>query len=350
MPARRIENTLRVALVAFLAFGLPCVAHAEAESVHIDYAAPAGCPDGAAFLGALRMRTTRFRPSSDEQARRFRVRVSAGERAFSGALEIRGTDGSTAVRRVDAAVCAEVTDALALMTALAIDPDALLNPPAPQPEGRPAAPDVEPAEPDPVRVARIMPPPPPAQPPQIRTPSPPWRWSAGLHGHSTFLLAPGLGYGGELFVDAEAPPSSRLGPAVRMGVFLQQSDVDLPSGAGARFRWAAAALDGCPVRLAMLHGRLALHPCLAFHLGGLHGAGRDMAEPRRAWSLWADAGLVLRLRIAATEHLLLEAQGQVVLPLYRPKFEITDNFTPWQAYAVPRLGVTTGIGAAYRFE
>jgi len=63
-----------------------------------------------------------------------------------------------------------------------------------------------------------------------------------------------------------------------------------------------------------------------------------------------DAGPVLRLRLAVTARLLLEAQGGIMLPLHRPSFEIMDMGSSMTAYSVPRLGASAGIGVAYRFR
>jgi hypothetical protein len=339
----------RVMLVGTVILGLSRVAAAEPESVRIDYAAPAGCPDVTAFFLSLRERTTRFREAGpDEQARRFLVRVRTVGSSFSGRLEIRSPDGRTAVRNVDAPICDEVSNALALITALTIDPNALTGSPKmagtsqvePTP-GSAAGPD---RPRSPLSAAAVV------TLPLLATPdaSQPWRWSAGLLGHATFLVSPTLGYGGDIFVEAEAPDSSRLGPAVRMGIFLNQSDVELPSGRAARFQWALTEIDGCPVRLGGT--RLALHPCLVFRLGVIHGEGRRISQPKKTVSLWSDAGPMLRLRFGVTARLFLDAQGGIVLPLHRPSFEITDMGSSMTAYSVPRLGASAGIGVAYRFR
>jgi hypothetical protein len=77
-----------LALPAILALG--GVSSAEPESVRIDYAAPAGCPDATAFMRSLRERTNRFQEAaSDGAARTFLVRVRAAASSFSGRLEIR---------------------------------------------------------------------------------------------------------------------------------------------------------------------------------------------------------------------------------------------------------------------
>jgi hypothetical protein len=85
-------------------------------------------------------------------------------------------------------------------------------------------------------------------------------------------------------------------------------------------------------------------------LGTLHGEGRGISAPQQAWSLWSDAALELRLRIGVTDHLSMEAQGQVVLPFTHTEFEIQHDFSPQGVYSVPSLGAAAGIGAAYRFR
>ena len=350
MTGRRKSETIgRLALVGTAILGLGRVAVAEPESVRIDYAAPADCPDAKAFVSSLRERTTRFREAApDEQARRFLVRVKAVGSSFSGRLEIRSPDGRTALRNVDAAICEEVSSALALITALTIDPNALTG--SAKGTGKSQAESLPgpAAESDRQRF--------PASAAAVATSplsgaseaSQPWRWSAGLRGHTTFLVSPNMGYGGDVFVEAEAPVSSTLGPAVRMGLFLNQSDVELPTGAAARFQWVLLEVEGCPVRLG--GARLAIHPCLAFHVGVIHGEGRKISQPKQTVSLWSDAGPVLRLRLAVTARLLLEAQGGIMLPLHRPTFDILDMGSSTTAYSVPRLGGSAGIGVAYRFR
>ena len=352
---RTCRKTLAIGRAVLVSTGLVAlarVAAAEPESVRIDYVAPTGCPDAAGFMRSLRERTSRFRQAAtDEPVRRFLVRVTASASAFAGRLEIRNPDGSTAFRSVDAAVCDEVASALALMTALAIDPDALTSgtkaaakrpgEPAPESAGGPAG------RPAPAAAAAVT-----AKPPRApEAPSEPWRWSAGVKGHLTFAVSPSLGGGGDLFVDAEAPAASRLGPAVRVGIFLNQSTVKLP-GVVARFRWAAAAVEACPTRLGVAPLRLTAHPCLAIRLGVLQGEGREISHPEAKVSLWTDAGPLLRLRFSATARLLVEAQAALLLPLHRPTFEVSDVSagTTTRVYAVPRIGGSVGLGVAYRFR
>jgi hypothetical protein len=348
---RKSETTGRAALglAAIVAFSR--VAAAESESVRIEYVAPARCPDATAFMRSLEARTTRFRQAGpDEQTRRFFVRVTEVGSSYAGSLEISSPDGSTSVRSVDAAVCEEVSEALALMTALAIDPDALTS-------GTKAAPK-SPIEPAPEPATAAAPKPSPRlvadvagrPPPSAQSASRPWRWSAGVLGHTTFEISPAPGYGGDLFVEAEAPVGSALGPAARIGIFLNQSDLQLPTGAAARFQWATLSVEGCPVRLGLAALRTTVYPCVASRLGLLRSEGRRISQPERTDSVWSDVGPVVRLRLSATARLLLEADTGLMLPLHRPTFEILDMGSPTTAHTVPRLGGWVGVGGGYRFR
>lgn len=349
---RKSETVERAALALVQLLTLGGVAAVEPEAVRIDYAAPVVCPDAMAFLRSLKERTTRFRQAAvNEKARSFRVRVAGQSSSFSGRLEIVGPDDSTAVRTVESRSCSEVSDALALMTALAIDPNALVaqSPSdAQRPGGATAKPSTRLQESGrslPATVATLS-----RVAPGASVGSPPWRWSAGLQGHTTFAVTPNLGYGGDLFIDAEASESSALGPAARIGVFLNQSVVALPTGPAARFRWIAPGVEGCPVRLRATGLHLAVHPCLAFRMGVLYGEGQSMSQPKRVTSLWSDLGPLLRLRIEAAARMNVELQGALMLPLYRPTFTILDNGTDIRAFSVPALGGSVALGVSYGFR
>jgi hypothetical protein len=164
-------------------------------------------------------------------------------------------------------------------------------------------------------------------------------------------MSPTTGLGGLLFVEAAAPGAAVLGPVLRTGLFLNQSDVTAASGAGARFQWAAAMVEGCPIRLVV--GDAALLPCLAFHLGVLRGQGRNLDRPEKTTDLWADLGPVARIRVAISTRFFLEAQGMLVVPLRRLTFDVRDEGParpPTTMFTVPRLGALAGIGVAYEFR
>jgi hypothetical protein len=166
-------------------------------------------------------------------------------------------------------------------------------------------------------------------------------------------MTPTRGVGGLLFVETAAPGQSVLGPVLRAGLFLSQSDVSVASGAGARFQWAAAMVEGCPIRLVLGADRLTLHPCVALHVGMLRGEGQNLDRPKKTTDVWTDLGPAVRGRLRLAAHLLLEIEGMLVFPLRRLTFDLDDH-GPAQAsttvFRVPVLGALVGMGVAYEFE
>jgi hypothetical protein len=179
-----------------------------------------------------------------------------------------------------------------------------------------------------------------------------WKWSTGVQGHTSLHVSPTPGLGGSLFVEAAAPGTSLLGPVLRVGLFVNHSDVAMPSGAGAEFQWIAAMVEGCPVRLQRPGGRFAFLSCLALHMGVLRGRGSGLDQPRQTTDAWSDVGPVARIRFAISKQLFLEAQGMLVVPLHHLTFDVQDypGQAPTSAYAVPGVGVLAGIGVGYEFR
>lgn len=107
----------------------------SSEALVLDYQAPSQCPGREAFeaqVGALTRAATFDASVQDPSARVLVIRVAPGPAQVTG--ELRLSDGDTeATRRFEAATCEEVVEALALATALALDPEAL--------GGEPSTPD-----------------------------------------------------------------------------------------------------------------------------------------------------------------------------------------------------------------
>ena len=160
---RACQRIGATALLLLAATGLPARASAEPEHIRIQYSAPRRCPDGTAFMRALRQRTGRFQLfSGAEQTRVFVVTITHADALFSGHLEIQGPGTEVSLRNVSGKTCDEVMAALALMTALATDPNAL-SPTAPSPAS-PSQKAPAPTGPANRTVAEASPLPPPAVP------------------------------------------------------------------------------------------------------------------------------------------------------------------------------------------
>jgi hypothetical protein len=107
----------------------------------LDYRAPAGCPDSASFVAAVESRGASFAAS---RASRLLVEIASEEGGFAGSVQLQSEGEASGPRRVHAASCAEVSDALAVVTAIALQREAASGTPTPvapaAPAPRPPAP------------------------------------------------------------------------------------------------------------------------------------------------------------------------------------------------------------------
>jgi len=96
------------------------------------YEAPQSCPGRADFIARVRARTRSIEPRADAQPTtpRLRVRIEVLADGIAGSISIETGDGAIAGRKIRAATCAEASDALALIAALALYPDRQLQAPA----------------------------------------------------------------------------------------------------------------------------------------------------------------------------------------------------------------------------
>jgi hypothetical protein len=111
---------------------------ARAETTDgLDYEAPLGCADETRFIAAVAARGGDFANAREQL---LRVRLQRTEQGFGGSLVV-GSGGVTSrAREVQGKTCPEVVDALAVVTAIALDPQ--VNAPGavqPTPTVRPAA-------------------------------------------------------------------------------------------------------------------------------------------------------------------------------------------------------------------
>lgn len=327
--------------------GFSAEGRAEPQALHIELEAPASCPDEAAFLREVRQRTQHFRIASDDEqeARTVKVTIVESGASFSGTLEVLDPGGDASVREVPGESCEEVIRALALMTALTVDPDVSTK--DRDPAGEPApTPPAQPASPAQAATPRILAPP-------VREVRTGWHWSTGIDGQVMSRASPKLGVGGTWFIEAEAPGTSTANPSVRAGVFFDRSSATLPSGAGGALVWSAALLEACPIRVALISTRLLAFPCAATHLGVLYSHGEHLAESKNALQWWSDVDLGVRVRFAASSHWRIAAQGLLLFPLTRPTFDVKQA-GPDQAaspvFAVPAWGAIIALGAGYQFR
>lgn len=104
-------------------FGLSWSSLAQgADRVALLYEAPAGCPSEADFQAAVEGRGGHFAgASAPGSAHALHVAIRAQDTGFLGTLRATNEDATSALREVHGATCAEVTDALAVVSASALN-------------------------------------------------------------------------------------------------------------------------------------------------------------------------------------------------------------------------------------
>jgi hypothetical protein len=326
-------------LAAGAVLGVSAPVQAAAEAVHFVYEAAPSCPSEREFVEAVLARTQKVALVDASQAERiFAIKIDSPRDTrrgagvtpgFSGLLAIhRGEETTT--REVKGASCAAVSSALALVTALAIDPDSLR--PAPAPALAPS------------------PPPPAAAPlavPEHRPPSIAWRWRMGGRFELGQFVAPSvpLGVGAFFELGRVNDSHSALGMwALRTGLhYAATGSIDRAAGP-AHFNWAALRLEGCVLRL-RLAPPASLEACAAFDVGGLRGSG-EVNQARSPTTPWFSVAPVLRLPCFLSGGWFLEAEAALILPLRRETFvfEPRDLF-----YRVAPAGPAAAFGLGYAF-
>ncbi|WP_437580004.1 hypothetical protein [Sorangium sp. So ce887] len=365
-------------------------ARAEVQHLRIAYEAHEGCPSAAAFLRELLARTSRARAAApDDAALEVRVRITRSGGASRGRITL-GTEESARVREVGGSTCAEVVAALALITALRIDPTASLAPQLPaaapsssevreragavDPAANPAAATNSTTDPaaaanpagaaapvggeaaGPASPPRAAPPPAapparPASPAAVAPRSPPLpverRWTLGLQASAASGIAPEVLLGGGAFLElrADLGVSASLRVAAEMAA---SGAVDAGPG-GARFTRGIGRLDACadlfrPTRW------LALAPCAGAEAGFLHGSGlvgETIAEVNQVTVPWASLGLLARVTVSPGALVRVDVQGGPQFSLVRRSF-VFENPTQL-IHEVPAVTWMLHLGAGLSF-
>jgi hypothetical protein len=336
----------------------------DVEPIHIAFVAPSGCPDATSFLEQVRARTLKARRAeAGESARTFTVTVTQQAQRIHGRLKIEDPPAPPSVRDVSGEQCSEIVSALALITALAIDPRAstapqatLPAPPKPPVEEKPAPEAPEdtppPALPPPVPAELPAPRPGPSPLPRSAPPAllpsallPRWRTSLGMHFTLLGAVAPGILPGAEGFLALERTGSATLSPAFRLSALWAESGAIRRGPALASFTWMAWRLEGCPLRFTP-SARVRLSPCGLLDAGMLQAEGRGRAAAGRSLRPWIAPGLLGRLELEATKELFFEVEGGATFPLVRDTFYIAPAT---DVHRVPVAGALFAAGAGVRF-
>ena len=251
-------------------------ARADQEVVELRYSAPPDCPSRAAFEAEILERTPSVRLSAPAR-RVFAVTIETTADGFRGTLVVnRASDKELAAPR-----CEDLTTALALVTALAIDPTATVTPRAPAPAPEPARPRA---------------------------------WSLELDVDA--MVEAGAGPGALLAGAIEARASWRDGYALELAAIAGRDSI-ARDGAEARFTWLAARPAAC--RSSPL-AAVAVYLCGHVEIGAVRAHGEMIVNQRDLNRLWLAAGLHATARVALGSRSFGLLQLGAALPLVRDRY------------------------------
>jgi hypothetical protein len=349
-------------------------ASADVEGIRLTYSADLDCPDEGRFFQAVTARTDLVRRAAEgEPARAFVVNITRDANAIRGALSITGLDGSVSKREVSGESCNEVVSALALITALAIDPLASTAPEssvAAAPSGSAAAGDVPPAMPpsDAPRaagasiglVAPIAQPSSSAREPgapdhaaesstrALSAPAHPSRWALGVEGRSLAGLVHGWGIGGGGFVDVTGSAHGHLIPSLRASFYAVTTRVTFSGAVGAQLDWYVARMEACPLRF-VGNSDLGLSLCAALDVGMLRSTGVGLQSDGTQIRPWLAPAVLGRVGWSPADALFLEAGAGPTVPVTRYSFYFEQagrSEAPLQR--ILPVAATLEVNAGYR--
>lgn len=329
--------------------------------LRVDYQAAPGCPGEEVFLDEIRWRTALARAAGPgEEALLVRARIARRGEVFEGRLTL-GEGGAPRRARVDRSirggVCDEVVSALALVTALALDPRAstaakrpaaVVSPAPPAPPSLPSGPAAPPPEIVALPPPEIVGPPLPVVPAPEVPPasSPPPGWLLGARVATTFAVTPRPLFGGGAFV--ERGFGGRWGGALRLAVDVGATGAFDAGPGRVSFLEGTARVEGCAFSWAPAR-RLSITPCLAVEGGLLHGQGIPggaLTTLEQATVPWAAASFLPRIGVTLGS-VTIELQGGPVFPLVRRTFVFHDP--AYVIHEVPPVTGTVGLGAGVHF-
>jgi hypothetical protein len=334
----------RALLLALLALARPSRAQ-QPPAYELDYVADPGCPGRDAFAARVQAQLAEAGETTPGTPAHASVRLRRDAAGATGSLELRRDDGTRHARELSAESCDAAAQGLAFVLAYALGGGEPERAPASQSQGQ--------------TVPNALPPPPPTQVPlsaPVASAERPKRAGSTWHyGLAVELGArTGLGPNWTLVELAELElrrtGQGALEPTLRAGFAHGEPATQLERVASARFSWLAARVEGCPVQLHVV-GTLQLLACGGAHLGRLSAVGQPSSgargQGRSADQVWADVLGGSRLGLVLLRVLVLEARGEVVVPLTQYRFAFDNPDT--SVYQVPGVAFAGFVGLGVHF-
>ena len=310
------------------------------EPIVLAYMAEGDCPSTAEFIQGVRSYTTNWRivPEGTPHARTINVRIEATEAEARGTLTTEEPKERPSTRTLVGPSCVAVSEALAVMVAVAIDPhanDVIAPPPttAPPPlrspaRHRPPVSQVPAVEPSRTRVAL-----------DVRG-----EVTSAVVGEALFGV--GLGVAIEPSFASTGGWRGPFRPSIGIGVRQTFPRSTVLRGGSVTFLWTAAGLRLCPVRFPLVGARIEISACAETNLGALQAQAHEFADARNVTLFWADIGGSTWIKAALTRRWFVDATFLAVAPLERRSVELRSGAV---AARSPAFGVLGGIGVGTHF-
>jgi len=294
----------------------------EAPAPLVSYLGAPECPTATEFSDRVEARTRRYRSGN--------IAVEV-ELSLSGETPGSGARGRVAVKQAGRLTerelrgrdCDEVVEALALIVAITIDPEA---------DTRPHPREETPPSPAPEAPSPLTREPPP----------PPWGLRAGVALVIDGAIAPDPSFGQRAFVSFVRPspeaPLSSVGAAVTL---VRSGTVDVAPGESAAFEHFTVRLEGCSFGLQK--GALRLEPCLFGEGGLLSAQGTHPAQSLTRTVGWAALGPLANASVTILPVLSLRADLGAVFALTRYRFAFIDEPA---VVETPAVALTASLGLA----
>jgi hypothetical protein len=311
-----------------LALGVLCCAtraHAAppGQPFRLEYWARGLCPDAVEFARQIQTRAPLLRPAEgDEPALGFYAELDARGGSATGRLTARSPDGREVKREVRGATCDDVVTALALIAALAADPDQPVEAPRTQAAARP--------------VHRGA----------ARESDGPWDDAAADPLLEPIVPDPSDRWLGVAF-EAEGPGGSAVRPFYSLSANRAAAASTQTGGGNAAFTWLAFRVTGCPFRWPE-QTPLFIRPCGFLDAGELEGNVSLDAQSHEATHAWFALGAFARIEALVGEVVSFQLDGGVIAPLEHDEFRAGAGAPT--AFQVPSAGALGRIGLSYRFQ
>ncbi|HEY3593222.1 MAG TPA: hypothetical protein VGL13_05090 [Polyangiaceae bacterium] len=311
-------------------------------ATRIEYHAPPGCPQAAEFEKRLRARAPRVRlVSSGAAPRTLYVEIIRRADGMAGTLRVGDAAGGAGRRTLKAVRCEDTVDGLALVAAVALDPE---GPGAPPPD------ETQPPQPAPPEPPAPVPTAPPQKPPEAEPPRPElvapanpdrdagaarphafsseddWHLLVGVGTGGLFGHAPGalpafmFLFGTEWYVSPWWAPSLRAS-------FVQTTERDFSETGGiVQFRATMGMGEACPFRFGP--PQLGFRPCLvgAGGVATISGTQTLQAQSNARWRWYLGASGLMSL--AVSKNIDVGAAAGFLIPMRQDQVAFSRDSLP----------------------